>query len=185
MGVRAVDWRARPQTPAQPGERLVEGLERIAPEQQNVQLLRGFLAELWQRDRSLARHLLDLAVGQPDLVVFLPVLQSAFELDEYGVKRLKRALSAGQVPVWTYRYLAFGRTTDHLAGDILKDLLLLIADQPEGFDVALEILDMRLYSDRSAQREHEPGLLEAGRNSSSASRSGRATGAGITIWQAS
>ena len=34
--------------------RLVEGLERIALEQRNVQVLRGFLAELWDEDRDLA-----------------------------------------------------------------------------------------------------------------------------------
>jgi hypothetical protein len=144
-------------------ERLIEGLERIAPEKRNVQVLRGFLAELWERDRDLAQYLLDSASEQPALVVFLPVLHSAVKLDERGVERLKRALSTGQVPVWTYENLAFGRATDKLSGAVLKDLVLLIADQSDGFDVALKILYMRLYSDRSAQREHEPELLDSGR----------------------
>ncbi len=143
--------------------RLIEGLGRIAEEQRDVQVLRGFLAELWNRDRELAQHLLDSALDQPVLVKFLPVLHSAVELDERGVERLKLALSTRQVPVWMYRNLAFGRTTDLLAGTVLKDLLLLIADQSDGFVVALDILYMRLHSDRSAQREHDPGLLEAGR----------------------
>lgn len=62
-----------------------------------------------------------------------------------------------------YHYLSFGRTTDRLEGDILKDLLLLIADQANGYGVALEILYMRLYSDCMAQREYDQGLIEAGR----------------------
>lgn len=143
--------------------RLVEGLERISPEERNDQVLRGFLAELWERDRDLAQSLLDSALEQPTLVAFLPALHAIVELDERGVERLKRALSTGQVPVWTYQNLAFGRATDNLPGDILKDLLLLIADQPDGFNVALFILSMRLYTDRTAQREHESELLEAGR----------------------
>jgi hypothetical protein len=143
--------------------RLVEGLERTDPEQRNVQTLRGFLAELWEKDRDLAQDLLDSAIDQPALVTFLPVLHSAVSLDERSVDRLKRALNARKVPVWMYRHLAFGRTTDHLQGGALKDLVLLIADQSDGFDVALEILYMRLYSDCSAKREHEPKLLEAGR----------------------
>lgn len=143
--------------------RLVEGLEQIAPEQRNIQVLNGFLAELWEQNTDLAQHFLDSALDQPVLVKFLPVLHRAVELDERGVERLKQALTARQVPVGMYRYLAYGRTTDHLAGGVLKDLLLLIADQSDGFDVALEILSMRLYSDCSAQRVHEPGLLEAGR----------------------
>jgi len=143
--------------------RLVEGLERIPLEQRDVQVFRGFLAELWEREQDLAQHLLDSVLDQPALVMFLPALHSAVRLDERGVKRLKRALSAGQVPVWMYRNLAIGRTTEHLAGDVLKPLLLLIADQADGFDVAMEILSMRLYSDSSAKREHEPELLETGR----------------------
>lgn len=143
--------------------RLVEGLEQIALEQRNVQVVRGFLAGLWEQDRDFAQYLLDSALNQPALLVFLPVLHSAVGLDERGAERLKRALSGGQVPIWMYGNLALGRTIDHLPGGILKDLLLLIADQPNGFDVALEILCMRLYSDRSAQREHEPKLLETGR----------------------
>jgi hypothetical protein len=143
--------------------KLVEGLEQLPLEQRNVQVLRGFLAELWEQNRDLAQDLLDAALDQPALVAFVPVLHSAVQLDARSVERLKRALNSGQVPIWMYRNLALGRTTDQLAGGDLKGLLLLIAEQPDGFDVALEILFMRLYSDRSAQRQHEPELVEAGR----------------------
>jgi hypothetical protein len=40
---------------------------------------------------------------------------------------------------------------------------MLIAEQPGGFHVALEILYTRLYFDRSAQRQHVPELLTTGR----------------------
>lgn len=143
--------------------RLVEGLELIAREQRDVQVLRGYMAELWNRDMDIAQSLLDSALDQPGLVVFLPVLYAAVELDQHGAELLKRALGEGQVPVSMYQNLAFGRTTDRLAGNVLKDLLLLIADQPNGYGVALDILYMRLYSDRTAQRENDPGLFEAGR----------------------
>ncbi len=86
--------------------RLVEGLEQIAPEQRNIQVLNGFLAGLWEQNTDLAQHFLDSALDQPVLVKFLPALHSAVELDERGVERLKRALTAGQVPVGMYQYLA-------------------------------------------------------------------------------
>lgn len=143
--------------------RLVEGLDLIAREQRDVQVLRGYMAELWERDTDLARELLDAALDQPDLVVFLPFLYTAVELDQHGVELLKRALSTGQVPVSMYHYLSFGGATDGLTGNILKDLLLLIADQANGYGVALEILYMRLYSDCIAQRKYDQGLIEAGR----------------------
>lgn len=142
--------------------RFVEGLDEITPEQRDVQVLRGFLAEIWEQDRELAQEFLDAAFDQPTLRSLLPLLHSAVELDERGVERLKRALSTGHVPVWMYRNLAHGRATDHLSGDLLKDLILQIADQTDGFYIALEILDMRLYADCSDKREHESKLIEAG-----------------------
>ncbi|GBD48126.1 hypothetical protein [Methylopila sp. Yamaguchi] len=144
--------------------RLIEGLGQIPPEHRNVQVLRGFLAEVWEQDRGLAQDLLDVASDQMILIPFVPLLHSAVEIDARGVERLKQALNSDQVPVWMYGNLALGRTTDQVGGGELRDLLLLIADKPEGFEVALNILYMRLYSDRSAQRQHEPELLEAGRD---------------------
>ncbi|NEU12101.1 hypothetical protein G3T14_08145 [Methylobacterium sp. BTF04] len=142
--------------------RLVESLGQLPLEQRNVQVLRGYLAELWEQDRNLAQDLLDAALDQPTLIAFVPVLHSVVQLDARSVERLKRALNSGQVPVGMYRHLALGRTTDQLAGSDLRDLLQLISQQPDGFDVALEILCMRVYSDRLEQRQHETELLEAG-----------------------
>lgn len=143
--------------------RLVTGLEQLPPDQRNVQVLRGYLAELQDRDRELAETLLDTVLDHPALATFLPILQSAVQVDARGVERLTQGLDSGAVPVRMYRNLALGRTTDDLTGSNLKDLLLRIVDQPDGFDAALEILYMRLHSDRSAQRPHEPEILEAGR----------------------
>lgn len=141
---------------------LVEGLERIAPEERDVRVFGGFLTELWEKDRDLVQNLLDSALEEPALMAFLPVLHSV-GLDERGAERLTRALTERRVPVRMYQNLAYGGATDHLAGGALKDLVLLIADQPDGFDVALDILYMRLHADRSDQREHEPKLVETGR----------------------
>lgn len=143
--------------------RLVEGMDQIPPEQRSVQVQRGFLNELWKQDQDLAQDLLDAALHQPALVVFLPVLHSAARLDVRGVERLKRGLESGQVPVEMYGNLALGGATNGLPGQSLSELLLLIAGKPDGFEVAVEILAMRFHSDRSAQREHEPELCEAGR----------------------
>lgn len=143
--------------------RLIQGFEQVASEQRDVQVLCGFLAELWEKNREIAQHLLNSVPNQPQLLVFLPRLLTAVGLDEHSVDQLKRSLTAGKVPVQMFLHFAYGRVTDHLAGGVLKDLLVLIADQPDGFDVALEVLSMRLFSDRSAKRELEPELIETGR----------------------
>jgi hypothetical protein len=143
--------------------RLVEVLGQLPLDQLNVQVLRGFLAELWEHDKELAQDFFDATLGQPALIPLVAVLHSAVHLDARGAERLKRALDSDQVPVWSYRWLATGRTVDKLADGDLRDLLLIIAEQSDGYEVALEILSMRLFSERSVQRRHGPELLEAGR----------------------
>lgn len=143
--------------------RLVEGLDQLPPEERRVQVHSGFLSELWAHDEDLVQRLLDAALDQPALMVFLPVLHSPAMLDLRGIERLKRGLEAGRVPVRMYSNLAFGGTTAELPGEALRELLLHIAGQPDGFEVAVEILAMRFHSDRSSQREHAPELCEVGR----------------------
>ena len=60
--------------------KLVEGLDQIPVEQRDAQVLRGFLAELSRQDRDLVQHILDSALDQPAVVVFLPVLHLAVGL---------------------------------------------------------------------------------------------------------
>lgn len=143
--------------------KLVGALQRTDPKKRNVQVFRGFLAGLWEKEQTLAQYLLDLALDQPDLMMFIPVLQSAIRLDERGAERLVRALNDGKAPIWMYGNLAFGGVTACLDGGMLKDLVLRIASKSDGFDVALHILYMQLHLDSKNHREHEPKLLEAAR----------------------
>src|SRR5262245_19844093 len=92
--------------------KLLRGLGQIAAEHRNVQVVRGFVAELWEQDRHLA--LLDAALEEPALAPFILVLQTAVGLDERGAARLTRALNEGLAPISIYENLAFGRATDHL-----------------------------------------------------------------------
>jgi hypothetical protein len=145
-------------------DRMVAEFGRSDPLQRSSQLLRGFLQGLWELDRGQADELLDSAVDCPILQNELPALQTAVTLDERGVERLARVLRSTLVPVWQFKYLALGRATDHLSGRQLKSLLSLLAETPDGLDVALEIFDMRLHSDRSAQRALDSGLIDIGRH---------------------
>jgi len=143
---------------------IVAGLALVSPELRCVQVLQGFLVELKEQNPERARHLLDSAHEETTLMEFLPLLHTAVGLDEYGITQLKRALIEGKVPVQKFSQLAMGKAAAHLAGGVLKDLLVLISDRADGFDVALDILDMRLYLDCLANMQHEPELLEAGQD---------------------
>lgn len=142
---------------------LVEGLEQLPMERCDVQVLRGYLSQIWVEDRNLAHRLLDEAFTRPALATFLPTLHSAMPLDEPGVARLKRVLMSGQAPINMYQNLARGSSTHELAATDFRDLLLLISEQSDGYAVAIEMMVMRLFADRSAKRKSEADLLEVGR----------------------
>ncbi|MFS8148630.1 hypothetical protein [Rhizobium sp. BR 249] len=140
----------------------LEQLGRLPIEQRNVQMLVGYLAEVSKQDRDLVQEFLDAALDQPVLLPFVPALHFAVGLDARGVDRLKQALNSGGVPIWMYRDLAYGWATDQLPGSDLKDLLLLIMQQPDGFGTALEILSMHFHLESSERRKYESELIQAG-----------------------
>jgi hypothetical protein len=116
---------------------------------------------LWQQDTELVHSLLDEVASSPNLVSVLPALHSAVGLDECGAERLTKAIETGSIPVSSFYCLT---NMGDLSGQALKSLLLLIANQPDGHAVAVEILSMRFHSDRQSGKVHEPELLEAGRD---------------------
>jgi hypothetical protein len=131
--------------------------------EQNVQVLCGFLGALSERDAALANALLDGAVTHPTLGTWLPILQIAVPIDAKGVARLKQALALNQASIGTYGNLRMGRATDPISGPDLRDLLLMIAEKDNGYDVAVEILSMRIHGDHTAKRDPAPEVLETGR----------------------
>jgi hypothetical protein len=144
-------------------EQLVSQYEKTSLDQQNWSALAGFLAEAWNQDSQLANDLLDEALASSSLSAIYPALQSAVPLDERGVDRLVQSLMRGNIPVHAYRQLAYARFMDAAAGDILGNLLLLIASRDGGVDVAIEVLGMRIHSDKSDKRTHHPAIVRAGR----------------------
>jgi hypothetical protein len=129
----------------------------------DTRFLRGFLEGLQNRDGALADALLDEALEHPALAPHFPELQTSVVIDERGVERLHRALELGKAPITQFYALAYGRASDNIPGPAFRDLLLAIGAKPGGMPVALEILSMRLYSDKSDKRESVPEVAEAGR----------------------
>ena len=143
--------------------RLAASLARLPVDSRNPQVMRGFVAHAATVDRALADELLDASLADPLLSPFLPWLQSAVDLDQMGIARLKDGLVRGGIPVGSFRALMYGGITGSAPADDLALLLLEVAARPGGWRVAIEILDMRCFSDDSAKRPHEERLLSAGR----------------------
>ena len=132
-------------------------------EKAGLQLLGGFLNGLQKRDEALADTILDEALEHPPLAEWFPDLQAGVTVNDRAVVRLHRALELGKAPIQTFYSLAYGRACDELSGPEFRDLVVAIASKPDGCPVGLEMISMRLYSDRTAKREPLPEVREAGR----------------------
>jgi hypothetical protein len=144
-------------------DRLVEQLATKAEGEQNVQILVGFLSALQVENQPLADALLDDTVESETLSAWYPVLQAAVRIDAKGVDRIRRSLALGRTPIGRYEVLAWGGAPDQISAQDLKELVLTIAAKPDGFNSALEILGMRLYSDDRRKQGHAHEIIDAGR----------------------
>ena len=132
-------------------------------EKAGIQLLGGFLNGLQKRNEALADTILDEALEHLPLAECFPALQATVTVNHRAVARLHRALELGKAPIQSFYSLAYGRACDELSGPEFRDLVVAIASKPDGCPVGLEMISMRLYSDRTAKLEPLPEVREAGR----------------------
>jgi hypothetical protein len=123
---------------------LVTQLGITQKDKQNVQLLQGFLNALSTSEPELVSTLLDDSVGSEVLGPWYPVLQTSVGVDAIGVDRLIRSLDIRKAGIGIYRSLEMGGLTNQLSGADFNRLLSRIAAEPEGADIAIEILFMRI-----------------------------------------
>jgi hypothetical protein len=142
---------------------LVAELSIIPPGIRNVQVFFGMLFALRDHDPQLAERLLDEAVEDEPLAEWLPLLQTAVPINDAGVRRLKRSLAIGKAPIERFSNLAGGGATAPVPGGDMKELVLQIAEKPNGLRVAIDVLSMRLHVDASKKRAHHKAVCEAGR----------------------
>jgi len=151
------------QDPKATWDRLVAQLATNGEGEQNVQILVGFLSALQVENPPLTDALLDDAVDSETLYAWYPVLQAAVRIDAKGVDRIRRSLALGRTPIGRYEVLAWGGAPDQISAHDLKELVLTISSKVDGFNLALEILGMRLYSDDRKKQRHAPEIVGAGR----------------------
>jgi len=143
--------------------RLVSQLAEMGEGDRTVEVFRGFLAGLHGSSPELVDAILDEAYQHGILGQWYPALQTAVSIDKRATDRLKRSLSLGSIPMRSFLYLANGRATDPISGQDLKELVRAIAERPDGFDIAIQILYMHLHFDNDQKRDHAPECIDAGR----------------------
>lgn len=142
--------------------RLVKQLAVTPENQRSIWVLSGYLNGVYEGDRNLANAFLDEAVHDLTLAQFFPQLQVSIGLDRAGIVRLYDSLGLENCPIWAYKALGDGRISECLSGPDIRRLLLKIAAIPSGFEVAVYILQMRLYLDQDSKREHAPEIIDVG-----------------------
>jgi hypothetical protein len=143
---------------------LTEAFKAAGPKDRRTQVLGGFLNGLNEHDPDVANNLLDATLSDPALGADFPALQSLVVIDGKGVTRLKECLKLGISSARDFYALVGGRASDPIPGKDLRELLNGIASKPDGSNVALEILYMRLFSDRDQKKPAVPEVVETGRD---------------------
>ena len=144
-------------------QRLVQAFTATTETERDVTVLRGFLNGGIERDPLITGSILDAAVHDPLLGPIFPWLQNSVGLDGLGVERLQASLKRGLAPAWIYKDLALGRSTDPIPYSAFRQLILDIAYLPDGLDIAIDILQMRLFSAKLASYSIDQELVQCGR----------------------
>jgi hypothetical protein len=150
---------------AEPGEvwsQLVKQLAFTPRDRQNPHIFRGFLNGLHTINAKLANDLLDNALEDETLAPWYPVLQTAVGIDNQGLNRLIRSLDLGKAWVGTYRNLVGGGVTHQIGGRDFNNLLLRIAREPGGWDIAVEILFMRISFEEGRSQSSTSEIIDIG-----------------------
>jgi hypothetical protein len=124
---------------------IYEQLAIVDKNDRNYQLLRGFLKGTSRVNRNLYDRFLDQSVTDKELAEIYPLLQTSADINDQDVERLKRSLELNSAPIRQYSHLAYGRAHETIDDASLCFLLKMISSKPQGDDVAIDILSMRLH----------------------------------------
>jgi hypothetical protein len=142
---------------------MVEQLAATDLDKRGIQALYSFLSGLRMTNPRLANDLVEDALEDETLSLYYPLLQTAVGLDKEGLGRLMRSLTLGKAPLRMYLNLGVVRSNDQASGRDLKNLLMAIAARPDGLDIAIEVLYMRLLSSKVRELDDYSEVVDAGR----------------------
>jgi hypothetical protein len=124
-------------------------LSQFEESKRNYQVLSGFLNGVFEKKPSFLDEFLDEAVTDEILSPVFPWLQASVLINRKGVDRLKYSLDIGKSPISQYTHLADGRAHETINDADLCDLLKIISSKPNGIQVSIKILAMRLFNKES------------------------------------
>lgn len=130
---------------------------------QNAAVMGGLLEGAKVRLRSWVDEQLDRAVSDPALSPHLVLLHAGVELDRSSMKRFMQALDSGATDPTKFSSLMSGGVTKPIPADALAAFLAKLFAHEESGLTALQILQMRMFGDRSEKKPVDRELVELGR----------------------
>ena len=141
---------------------LIEGLQLAGDQARQCNVLCGALEVIHNRDESLARQILDEAVQSFILRQFIVALHLMIPLKRADVERLLRSLDFEDTPLRQFGMLAWQCPPGTLSEADIGDLMLKMLDRPEGAEVVLDGLGMRLHVLKGDNPTLSPDLKRVG-----------------------
>jgi hypothetical protein len=129
----------------------------------NPEILSGILNGGARRSRRWVDERLDQIVSDPILSPHLVTLQRSVDLNTRSIERFSAALRAGDISAENFLSLMMGGITKPVPANVLADFLRELFNSDGGALVAVQVLHMRLYGDRTDGLEIDPTLVQLAR----------------------
>ncbi len=154
---------------------LLSDFEKADETKRNATVIGGFLKRSHERDQVFSDRALESALHRSSLMPVLPYLQARVGIDHVGIERLRRGIASKLVEARAFANIANG-VIEHSPPEPLALLLTDVADLPGGMVVALDILHMYFFANKTTFATAPEPLLEVGRQMLTKLRLARVTG---------
>lgn len=142
------------------GDKLVHSFSSADPAQRSPELLAAYIYNLQSANAELTEEFLMEFLNDPLLADWFPYFQMRVVISAAGLRRLKHSLRQKSAPAERYRGLGLINNLDDCA---IRELVPPILQLKGGFDVALDIIYMRIVQENRDKKALSPDLVAAGR----------------------
>lgn len=125
---------------------LVEVLRQSCIANFNCAVLAGFVEEAGRRQQGLDREILDGCLDDPILRPAIVLLHPRHAFNETDLDRCMKALQHADVPAWSFGVLLWVNQFSNLPAPKIVELASMLLEKPNGDDVLLEALGMKLHA---------------------------------------
>ena len=138
-------------------------IEITPTERRQIVVLLGFLSSCAMHDPDLYHSILNSLIKDELLGRWFPYFQATSKIDKQGVERLYKALDEGDVDIYSFKQLAWGRRHEEIEDDDLAALIQKLLLKDDGVKVVIEILSMRFHRERGEVAIHSQKLIAVSR----------------------